>query len=127
MAHCLLNAPIDNDVLNTLFHQAWPHHETTDFTKLASASLFHFIAFADERAIGFVRVIGCGNLRGFLLGPTVHPDYQRQGVGTALLNESADAAKARGVETLHVEFAPGHRRFYAQAGFRHTAAGIRKL
>ena len=127
MVRYVLNAPADNEQLNALFGDAWPNHKWTDFGPVLDSSLIHVTAYDSDKAVGFIRVSGCGTVRGFVFGPTVHPDLHRQGVGTALLNEASSAAQEHGVKTLHVEFAPRLREFYARSGFEHTAAGVRHL
>ena len=127
MVRYLVNAPVDDDALNDLFGEAWPDHRRLEFSPLVAASLLHVVAYDTDELVGFVRVVGCGGDRGFILGPTVRPTLQRQGVGTGLLNEAASAAQEAGVRTLHVEFASGLRAFYSRAGFTHTAAGVRRL
>ena len=123
----LLNGPIEDGPLNSLFDDAWPNHPQTDFTSLAEDSLLHVLAYDDETLVGFVRLVQCGRNQGFVFGPTVHPSAQGQGVGLQLLDEVAAGAKELGLTRLHVEFASGLRGFYARAGFRHTAAGVRRL
>jgi|AP95_1055475.scaffolds.fasta_scaffold10485_6 predicted N-acetyltransferase YhbS len=127
MIEYVLNGPADNEELNALFGDAWPNHRWTDFGPILESSLIHVLAYESDKAVGFIRVSGCGSVRGFVFGPTVHPDVQRQGVGTALLNEASSAAKEQGVKTLHVEIAPGLRGFYSRAGFEPTAAAVRHL
>lgn len=127
MVRYVLNASEDDQSLNALFDEAWPAHRQTEFGPLLEASLLHVLAYRSDEVIGFVRVIGCGGDRGFVVGPTVRPDSQGQGVGTALLNEAASAAQEAGVKTLHVEFISQLRQFYSRSGFKHTAAGVRRL
>ena len=50
-------------------------------------SLRIYAAYADERLIGVIRVVGDGCSVIFVQDLLVHPDYQRQGVGTALLQQ----------------------------------------
>jgi GNAT superfamily N-acetyltransferase len=123
----VLNGPVENEPLNELFDEAWPKHPQTDFSPLLENSLLHVLAYDDDELAGFLRLVRCGADGGFVLGPTVHPNAQGQGVGLALLDQAASAAKDLGLRKLHVEFASGLRGFYARAGFRHTAAGVRRL
>ena len=123
----VLNGPVEDEPLNALFDEAWPSHPPTDFSPLLEDSLLHVLAYEEDALVGFVRLVRCGIGGGFVLGPTVHPSVQGQGVGLALLDEVATAGKDIGLSKLHVEFASGLRSFYARAGFRHTAAGVRRL
>ena len=91
-------------------------------------SLVYICAHEGELLIGFVHVAWDGGLHAFILDPTVHPDYQRRGIGTALVQSAADVAKERGCEWLHVDFAADLLPFYQSCGFVPTeAAGIINL
>ncbi len=64
---------------------------------------------------------------GHITNIAVHPDFRRQGVGTALLREIARRGKARGVEKLTLEVRPSNvaaQNLYSQLGF--VARGRRK-
>jgi GNAT superfamily N-acetyltransferase len=82
----------------------------------------------DGALIGFANVAWDGSDHAFLLDPKVHPDYQRQGIGTALVRRAAVAADEAGCEWLHVDFQPHLRGFYVGAcGFGPTDAGLIRL
>jgi GNAT superfamily N-acetyltransferase len=127
MVNYVVNSPVDEQRLTDLFKAVWPSFKSADVGRLLEASLVHVEAYDDEALVGFVRVLPCGQSRGFVVGPSVHPDAQGKGVGLGLLDEAATQAKDKGVKALHVEFASNQRGFYARAGYRHTAAGVRKL
>jgi predicted N-acetyltransferase YhbS len=74
--------------------------------------------------MGFLNVAWDGGCHAFLLDPTVHPDYRRHGIGLELVRRATEAAKARGVEWVHVDFVPELRTFYERAGFAPTSAGL---
>lgn len=123
-----VSPPIDNDALNQLFAAAWPNHQQTDFHQPLSHSLLYVCAYApDTMLIGFVNVAWDGGVHAFLLDTTVHPDYQRQGIGTTLVREAATAAAARNIDWIHVDFEPHLLHFYRACGFRHTEAGLINL
>ena len=103
MVRYVVNAPADDEELNALFAAAWRNHQATDFGPVLEASLLYVLAYRSDALVGFIRVLQCGRTRGFVIGPTVHPDVQRQGVGTALLNEAASAAADRIFELLDIE------------------------
>ena len=46
----------------------------------------------------------------------VHPDYQNQGVGIALVNKLLEEAERMGLEIVTVTFAAEHTGFYERAG-----------
>ena len=121
----LRDPPVEEDALNGLFRAAWNLHRKRDFRKSLRHSLAYFVARDSDRLIGFVNVAWDGDQHAFLLDVTVHPSVQRQGIGTRLLVEAAEAARQRGCEWLHVDFEPELDPFYRKAGYRPTAAGLR--
>ena len=125
--HYRRSPPLTNDALAALFRSAWPAHAERDFAPVLERSLAWIAAFDGARLVGFVNVAWDGGRHGFVLDPTVHPDYRRRGIGSALLRHAADLARERGLEWLHVDFAPELEPFYRAAGFRKTAAGLLRL
>ena len=76
------------------------------------------------RLVGFVNVAWDGGAHAFLLDTSVHRDYQRQGIGTALVREAIALARDGGAEWLHVDYEEGLEPFYRGCGFRPTPAGV---
>ena len=122
-----VSPPVGNDELNALFASAWPDHPSTDFQPLLRHALFYVCAYEDSRLIGFAKIVSDGALHGFLLDPIVAPDQQRKGIGRQLVERCAAEARNRGVEWLHVDFAPHLKEFYAACGFSPTEAGLMNL
>jgi GNAT superfamily N-acetyltransferase len=113
--------------LNALYAVSWPSHETQEFGRVLAHSLTYFGAYRLEELIGFVYVAWDGGDHAFLLDPTVHPDYRRQGLGLALVRAAIAAAAASGAEWLHVDYDEHLTPFYQAAGFRPTPAGLIRL
>jgi GNAT superfamily N-acetyltransferase len=122
-----INPVVPSKDLNALFAKAWPNHEPRDFSPLLAQNLGHVCAFADGFLVGFVNVAWDGGVHAFLLDPTVHPDFQRQGIGSALVAHAIELAKSEGVKWVHVDYKPHLSGFYAQCGFRKTEAGLINL
>ena len=87
-------------------------------------SLAYICAYETDQLIGFANVAWDGHLHAFLLDPTVHTAYQRQGIGTELVRQATEFAQSKKVEWLHVDFDPHLATFYAGCGFVHTDAGL---
>ena len=85
---------------------------------------FFITAFDRDKCIGFIKLIWDGGQHGFILEPTVHPNYQRKGIGTDLLEQVKNESKKRNLEWLHVDFEPQLMNYYRCAGFYHTEAGL---
>ena len=81
--------------------------------------------FKGEEPIGFVNVAWDGGDHAFLLDTKTHGTFQRNGIGTRLVEVATRHAKAAGCEWLHVDFDPELEPFYFDScGFRPTPAGL---
>lgn len=84
-------------------------------------------AFSGDQLVGFVNVAWDGDAHFFLLDTTVHPNWQRRGVGRHLVEEGIEACRGQG-DWLHVdadeELMSG---FYFKCGFEPTPAGLINL
>ncbi|PBA68838.1 GNAT family N-acetyltransferase [Mycobacterium avium] len=92
-------------------------------------SLGWVTARADGRLVGFVNVAWDGGDHAFLIDTKTAREFQRRGIGTAVVKLATQCAKSAGCEWLHVDFADEHRAFYVDAcGFVYpAAAGILDL
>ncbi len=115
---------VSNDVLNALFEAAWPAHTPGDFQPILGRSLAYVCAYDGDRLIGFVNLAWDGGIHAFLLNTTVHPDWQRHGIGRALVRRAAAVARERNILWLHVDYEPHLAGFYRDCGFRPTEAGL---
>jgi GNAT superfamily N-acetyltransferase len=89
--------------------------------------LVHVCVYHCGRLIGFIKLAWDGGIHAFVLDTTVHPDYQRRGIGRRLVERAAEVAGRFGVEWLHVDYEPALEDFYAQCGFGPTPAGLMRL
>ena len=115
---------ISDDALNELFALAWPAHERRTFTRVLLQSLSFIVAFDAHKVVGFVNVAWDGGSHAFILDPTVHPHYQRRGIGSELVRRAVAVATKNRVEWVHVDFESHLSTFYAALGFRSTDAGV---
>lgn len=89
---------ISDAALNDLLALAWPAHERRNFARVLSQSLSFVGAFHAQQVVGFVNVAWHGGSHSFILDPTVHPHYQRRGIGSELVRHAVTAAIENGVE-----------------------------
>jgi putative acetyltransferase len=68
--------------------------------------------------VGLIRGAYDGS-RAVIYLASVHPDYQRQGIGRALVHEVTRRFKERGAASIAV-IVPGELAFWAKMGFRKT-------
>jgi predicted N-acetyltransferase YhbS len=82
-----------------------------------------FVALKEGRVVGAVLLTEAliGDAPALLLGPlAVHPDFQNNGCGFALLNAAIDAARARGHAFIVLV---GDEPYYGRLGFRRVPDG----
>lgn len=78
-----------------------------------------FVAVCDGRVVGTC-MAGYDGHRGWLNAVAVHPDHQRQGIATALVNHAVDALKALGCPKVNLQVRAGNGAvvaFYEALGF----------
>jgi ribosomal protein S18 acetylase RimI-like enzyme len=122
------NPELCNRHLNDLFATSWIGHTERDFRPVLKQSLGYIGAFETDQLIGFVNVAWDGGSHAFILDTTVHPNFQRRGVGTQLVKEASKLARCAKIEWLHVDCNQELARFYFNScGFVTTTAGLMKL
>ncbi|WP_019010577.1 GNAT family N-acetyltransferase [Deinococcus aquatilis] len=97
------------------------------WTPVLERSLTWITAHDGAVLVGFVNVAWDGGVHAFLLDTSVHPDWQRRGIGTQLVRRAAEAARTGALEWLHVDFEPHLTDFYAGCGFQISSAGLFRL
>ena len=122
-----INPSVSGKELDTLFNKAWPNHTSTDWDLLLEKALVYVCAYESESLIGFCKVVGDGGVHGFLLDPTVDPDWRRRGIGKRLVKLRVEETGNRGVEWVHVDYEARLENFYKQCGFSPTKAGLLDL
>jgi GNAT superfamily N-acetyltransferase len=122
-----ISPTVTNDAMNALFAAAWPDNVWSDFAPMLSHSLAYVCAYQQDRLIGFVNLAWDGSIHAFLLDTTVHPAFQRRGIGRELVLRAAQVAHECGIAWLHVDYEPHLESFYRGCGFRHTEAGLMRL
>lgn len=118
---------VPDEEINGLFASAWENHTERRFGPVLSRSLTYVCAFDGPRLVGFLNVAWDGGAHGFILDTTVHPEYQRRGIGTGMMNLAAGIASDRGLEWLHVDYEPQLEPFYRRCGYGRTEAGLLSL
>ncbi|GAA4414087.1 GNAT family N-acetyltransferase [Nibrella viscosa] len=99
-----------------LRHQVlWPD-KPLDYVKIEEdAAGFHYGAFIGPELVAVISLFvneGVARFRKF----ATHPDYQRQGIGTQLLNRVIDEARAQGAHTLWCDARQETAAFYRKFG-----------
>jgi len=123
--------PINDVELSQLHSLAFGGAQTAEVTawteQLRAHSVGWVCAFDGSQLCGFVHACWDGGRHAFVLDTAVHPDYQRQGIATELLQRQASLARDAGCDWLHVDYEPHLDDLYRSTGFAPTLAGLRKL
>jgi ribosomal protein S18 acetylase RimI-like enzyme len=122
-----ISPSLTNDDLNGLFDAVWQDHTWRDYRPVLDRSLVFVCAYLENRLIGFVNLAWDGGEHAFILDTTVHPEFQRRGIGRELVRRTVAQAEERGLKWVHVDYEPHLRGFYDLCGFRNTAAGLIRL
>jgi ribosomal protein S18 acetylase RimI-like enzyme len=88
--------------------------------KACSAAVF-LVCEVDRKVVGVVRGTYDGS-RAMIHQLSVHPAYQRQGIGTRLVRETVDRFKRRGAPTASATVTEESLPFWQKIGFRRTKA-----
>ena len=123
--------PLDDGVLSALHARAFgtAAAQVTPWARRLEAHALSWVgAFDEGRLVGFVQVCWDGGEHAMLLDTAVDPQWQRLGIGVALVRAAADEATRAGCGWLHVDFEQHLMHFYRdRCGFRDTSAGLLRL
>ena len=118
---------ISNDQMDALRIEGFENHiPGHDWMEQLERSLLWIGAFEAKRLVGFVNLAWDGGVHAFLLDTAVASTHRHRGIGTRLVREAIDAARAHGgIQWIHVDSDEALMRdFYGPAGFRPTHAGL---
>ncbi|MGD1716585.1 GNAT family N-acetyltransferase [Dapis sp. BLCC M172] len=80
----------------------------------------HFIAVCEEQIIGSARLRQLSTELGSIAYLAVLPEFQSQGVGTALIKKIIEIANQKQLTSLRVMSRINSSKFYEKVGFRET-------
>lgn len=83
-------------------------------------SLFSVVAIENGNIVGIGRIVGDGGLYFYIQDLIVHPEFQRKGLGKALMNELLHYIKTHAVSGAFVGMmaAKGRVSYYERFGFK---------
>ena len=97
----------------------WPLPDPGDAALALAHSRLGFLVLTEERAIGMALVQGDGFLSFFIQDVIIHPDWQRRGLGTRLMDAVMDHIEKHARKTAYIGLFAGKglERFYSRYGF----------
>ena len=88
----------------------------------------HLCAFDENHLIGYAQVISNHVTDAYIQDVMVHPDYQRQGIGTELMERLLARLETYGIYMVSVIYGEETlRHFYERFGFYTMLSGQREL
>lgn len=77
----------------------------------------HLGAFSGGRLIGVLQLVPTAANSALMRQVAVHPDFQKQGVGAALILCAEETARARGIEKITAHARASALKFYQRCGY----------
>jgi GNAT superfamily N-acetyltransferase len=88
-----------------------------ELIKVLKNSQYIVMAYDGDRLVGCGRVVTDGVLHAMIYEMIVHPSYQGQGIGSAILEKLVAKCKAAGIREVQLFSAKGKASFYRRYGF----------
>ena len=102
----------------------WDRAEGTYARILLEHYTYYTARSQGGRLIGFVSIISDGISDAFLIDLMVHPEYQRQGIGTRMVKWAIRDIQQAGIRCIQVTFDEHLEEFYAKCGFHIFRGGV---
>jgi len=114
-----LTNPSVNDFLQLRSKMAWGELDENLAQVSLYNSLFHVTIWLDDSLIGMGRVVGDDAMYFYIQDVIVDPDYQKSGIGTALMEkiEAYLFESAKKGATIGLLAAQGKESFYSHYGY----------
>lgn len=94
------------------------YHLTPEELERAIADSWYSVsAYHDSRLIGYGRVIADGVYHALIVDMIVHPDFQRKGIGGAILKKLVERCRVHKIRDVQLFCADGKAKFYEKFGF----------
>lgn len=103
---------LSSEAFLTLANQVWPGEYDLEKTRIALEKTQNITAYQGERLIGCLRILSDGYYFGTITELLVLPEFQKQGIGSQLLN----LAKTHAPTLLYFGAQPGVEPFYEKNG-----------
>ena len=122
------DAPVSPAALADLRESVGWNRMEHDLSDPRLCNAFHLCAFDGTRLIGYAAVVSNGVTDAYIQDVMVHPDHQRQGIGTQLMERVLSRLKQEGVYMVSVIYGgEALRPFYERFGFGTMLCGQREM
>ena len=94
------------------------------YEKKLGNTYFCVACFSDDELVGYVDVVSDGVDDAYVRDLIVHPDYQRGGIGSKMLDMIKKRVRSDGIKMVNVIFEPNLKEFYRKADFVIKSGGL---
>lgn len=121
----IINLPIESHEVPNLRELVGWDGRHTDYPMLFDRCNFWAgLRETQGELIAFGYVAGMGLQHGYMEDIMVHPQFQKQGIGQALVKKLLQEAERIGLEIVTLTFDSKHTSFYTVSGFRPCSGGL---
>ncbi|WP_226528923.1 GNAT family N-acetyltransferase [Metabacillus niabensis] len=121
----IINIPIDtNEVPDLRELVGWSRREEDYPTLFERCNFWAGVREQNDKLIAFGYVCGMGLEHGYMEDIIVHPTYQGQGIGTALVKELLRESERFGLGIVTVSYEQNKTNFYKACGFTPGSGGV---
>lgn len=116
--------PDDKDYWDLFQTTGWNDKYNLTINELAASiknSWFSCSLYDDKKLIGFGRIICDGVFHALIVDFIIHPDYQRKGYGSQILERLMDKCKTEKIKSIQLFAAKDKYGFYEKHGFEKRA------
>ena len=106
-----------------ILRQPWDQPRGSERDELESSACHAMALLGAERCVGVARLHWQTQDMARIRYMAVHPDFQRQGIGTALLHHLESQARASATRLICLDARKAFVRFYLQQGYHSLGAG----
>lgn len=126
--HYEFDAPVSAATLADLRQSVGWNRMKFDLADERLHNAFHLCCFDGDRLIGYAAVVSNGMTDAYIQDLMVHPDYQQQGIGRQLMQQTLDRLRADGIYMVSVIYGDAElQTYYEDFGFTTMLCGQMEL
>ncbi len=120
----IFDAPVSPAVLADLRQAVGWNRMEGDLANTSLRNAFHLCCFDGNNLIGYAAVVSNRVTDAYIQDVMVHPDWQRQGIGTALMEQVLERLRREGIYMVSVIYGdPALQALYERFGFQTMLCG----
>lgn len=119
----LNNKPVSAEAIADLRESVGWNRMENAYSDSSLVSYYHIAVYDNHALVGYIDCVSNGVTDAYIQDLMVRPDYQGQGIGTALMNRMITALKDKRIYMISVIYEEGLKPFYDRFGFSKMLSG----